>query len=156
MKLSSILSEDLTYLGLRARRKKKALQEIVGFLCRRCPAIDSRKLLDVILAREEIKSTGIGCGIAIPHGITDAVSDLTCALAISKKGIKYDSSDNEPVHLVFVVMSPEMRNVRYLALLASICRTFDDENLRNAVIKAESPAQIIDIITEAEEKKDQR
>ena len=151
MKLSDILSEDLIYINLRARRKKKALQEIVKFLSGRRSVLDSQKLLKTILAREEIGSTGIGCGIAIPHGITDAVRNLTCALAVSKKGVKYGSIDKEPVHLIFVVISPEMRNIHYLAVLASICRTFDDERLRNAVINATSSAEVMDIIREAEE-----
>jgi mannitol/fructose-specific phosphotransferase system IIA component (Ntr-type) len=151
MKLSDILSEDLIYIDLRARRKKKALQEIVKFLSGRRSVLDSQKLLKAILAREEIGSTGIGSGIGIPHGTTDAVRDLTCALAVSKKGVKYGSIDKEPVHLVFVVISPEMRNIHYLAVLASICRTFDDERLRNAVINATSAAEVMDSIREAEE-----
>jgi PTS system fructose-specific IIC component len=150
MKLSSILNEDLICLGLRARRKKKALQEIVKFLSQHRSVTDPRKFLDAMLAREEIKSTGIGCGIAIPHGTTDAVRDLTCALAISKKGVKYASIDREPVHLIFVVMSPDMRNADYLALLASICRKFDNESLRNAAIRAKTPAEVIQLIREAE------
>jgi mannitol/fructose-specific phosphotransferase system IIA component (Ntr-type) len=151
MKLSDVLSEDLIYIDLRARRKKKALQEVIKFLSKRRCVLDSQKLLNAILAREEIRSTGIGCGIGIPHGITDAVRDLTCALAVSKKGVKYGSIDKEPVHLIFVVISPEMRNIHYLAVLASICRAFDDERLRNAVINATSAAEVMDIIREAEE-----
>jgi PTS system fructose-specific IIC component len=151
MKLSSILSEDLIHINLRARRKKRALQEVVRFLSGRHSGLDSHKLLDAILAREEIEPTGIGCGIAIPHGITDAVKVLTCALAVSRKGVKYGSVDREPVHLIFVVIAPEARNVPYLALLASICRTFNDERLRDAVINAKSPAEVMEIIREAEE-----
>jgi PTS system fructose-specific IIC component len=150
MKLSEALSENLIFCNLRARGKEAALVEMIKGFVRSGKAADELALKEAVLSRERLQSTGIGGGIAVPHGVTSTVRDLTCALGVCRKGIKYGAIDSRPVRLMFMFINNKARDVQYLALLASVCRLFDDKLLCEKVVNAEAPRRVLDLIREQE------
>ena len=96
--------------------------------------------------REAIGTTGVGQGVAIPHGRTDTVNSLVGAFGISKQGIDFDSLDGEPVHLVFLLLSPFDSGGHHLRALARISRLFKDKFFRQALIDARSVEEVLKII----------
>lgn len=150
MRLSETLSEDLVICGLKARTKRKALLELVCQIAKCGIISDEEALKEAVLGRERLQSTGIGHGIAVPHGIMKPASGLVCALGISRRGISYNSIDNRPVYLIFLFVNNRTRDVRYLSLLASVCRLFENESIRKTVIAASNPEEVLEIIRQEE------
>lgn len=146
MRLSEALSEDLILCGLKGRTKRKALLAMIRRLTELGMAPDESDLKEAVLGREVLQSTGIGRGVAVPHGITGAVEDLTCVMGISPTGVKYGSIDGKPVHLVFLFVNNRTRDVRYLTLLANVCRLFESDSFRQKVISASNPREVMELI----------
>lgn len=146
MKLSKALCEDLILCGLKGRSKRSALLAMIHRLTELGRADNESDLKKAVLGREVLQGTGIGCGIAVPHGITKAVGDLTCVMGISPAGIKYSSIDGQPVHLIFLFVNNRTRDVRYLTLLANVCRLFDNDDFRRKVLCAEDPREVMALI----------
>ncbi len=145
MKPSDLLAPDLIRLNLRSSTKEEVLKELVWML-------DVREeyrpiLLDMVLQREALGSTGLGEGVAIPHGRSLIVNHLHLVCGISKKGIFFQAIDRKKVHLFFLVIAPhrEVSN-QYLPLLGSIAKLASDpeniERLRNA----ETPEQCLELL----------
>ena len=96
MTLLDIISLDSTIVGLESDSKEAIIEELVGCLQIGTAITDREKVLQAVLDREKIMSTGIGDGIAIPHGKSDAVTGLAAALGIHKRGVDFESLDGEP------------------------------------------------------------
>lgn len=152
MRLSDALSEDLIFCSLKGRTKESALLEMIEGLVRSGKAADEDALREAVLSRERLQSTGIGGAIAVPHGVTGTVRGLTCALGVCRRGLKYGAIDNRPVRLIFMFINNKARDVQYLALLASVCRLFDDEELCLKVAQCATARRILDLIREHEAK----
>jgi PTS system nitrogen regulatory IIA component len=152
MRLSDALSEDLIFCNLRGRTKEAALIEMIRGLVRSGKAADEDALSEAVLTRERLQSTGIGGAIAVPHGVTGTVRNLTCALGVCPGGLKYGAIDNRPVNLIFMFINNKARDVQYLALLASVCRLFEDEELRTKVSQSATARSILELIREREAK----
>lgn len=150
MKLSELLKRERIILDLEAQTKDEAIDELLQLLTASEEVKDSVEFLKSIEAREKLESTGIGSGIGIPHGITDAVRSVVCAMGISRRGIDFGSLDGEPVHLVFLLGIPKSEAREYLNLLAHICRLFKDEESRKEITDATSTERLIGAITERE------
>ena len=103
------------------------------------------------MEREELGSTGVGQGVAIPHGKTIAVSDLVSAFGLSKGGVDFDALDGAPVHLFFLLLAPEGAAGSHLKALARISSLLKDKYFRKALIDANSSADVLKIIREEEE-----
>ncbi len=150
MKLSQALSENLIFCHLKGQTKETALNEMIRGLVRSGKAADENALREAVLGREKLQSTGIGGGIAVPHGVTGTVRSLTCALGVCRDGLKYGAIDKRPVHLVFMFVNNKARDVQYLALLASVCRLFDDKLFCEKVVESTAPDGVLDLIRERE------
>jgi len=150
MRLSEVLSEDLIFCNLRGRTKEAALSEMIKGLCISGRAGDEIALRDAVFGREKLQSTGIGGGIAVPHGVTGTVRSLTCALGVCRGGLKYGAIDKRPVHLLFMFINNKARDVQYLALLASVCRLFDNEALCSKVVESTDACHVLELIREQE------
>ncbi|OHB99993.1 MAG: hypothetical protein A2Z58_00250, partial [Planctomycetes bacterium RIFCSPHIGHO2_12_42_15] len=111
---------------------------------------DEIDLLKKVIEREKIKSTGIGGGIGIPHAQTTGVTDTIACLGTSGQGIEFNSLDDKPVHLVFLIATKERTNSTYLGLLSRIARLFIDESFKQRIIKSASPEEIMNLILEKE------
>ncbi len=105
-------------------------------------------LINALKEREEIMSTGIGFGIAIPHAKIKNVKHMTFAVGISRKGIDFDSMDGKPVHLIILVVAGERQHKDYLRLLSRIMGLLKKPDMRDRIIESESPESIIKFLAE--------
>ncbi len=108
-----------------------------------CTNID--ELIAALKEREEIMSTGIGFGIAVPHAKINTVTKMAFAIGISKKGINFNSIDEEPVHVIIMVAAGEKQHKKYLKLLSNIMSILKNEKIKEKIINSESADEIIKI-----------
>ena len=104
-----------------------------------------------IFDREKIMSTGVGSGFAIPHGKTDAVSDIVAAFAVTAQAIDYQSLDDQPVRLVFLLVGRDNMVGPHIKLLSRISRLMNKEDFRKQLLEAKSPREIFEIFQKEEE-----
>ena len=134
--------------------KEGAIAEIVEFLIRsHGVSMDMyEELLDAVLTREAQMSTGIGNGIAVPHGIVDleGAPYIWGSIGISREGIRFDSLDEEPGHMVILVITPEEHREKHLKVLAEISRMMKKKETREAVFNASTASEIYEIFRELE------
>jgi nitrogen PTS system EIIA component len=152
MKITDFLKEDCVLLPVKNRDKKGAISELLALLKEKGYIKDSQDILDSVMEREKLGSTGIGQGIAVPHTKTEQIEDLVGAVGISNDGISFDALDGEPVYIVFLILAPSKSIGLHLKALAKIARLLKDKTFRNALRKSSQPSEIIKIIKEDEEK----
>ncbi|MDR1942430.1 MAG: PTS sugar transporter subunit IIA [Endomicrobium sp.] len=146
MKIMDFLSPDAITVDLKSADKKSAIVELVEILKSVKKVKKTDEIIDVILEREKLGSTGIGQGVAIPHGKTDALQEQIGVLGISRKGIEFNSLDGEPVHIVFLLVGPVEVAGQHLKALSRISRLFKDKFLRQAIRDASTKEEVIKII----------
>lgn len=151
MKIRDFLKVDSTSVDLQSKSKKEVIKEMVQLLSKSKKIKDIDKMVKILMDREELGSTGIGQGIAIPHGKSDAVSEISAAFGISKKGINYEALDGEPVNLIFLLMAPHDSAGVHLKALAKISRLLKDKFFRQALREAKSSEEVMKIIKEEDE-----
>jgi fructose-specific phosphotransferase system IIA component len=144
------LKKDRVILDLQARTKDEAVDELIQCLMSAAEVKNPAEFVKSVKAREKLESTGIGGGVGIPHGITDAVRSVVCAMGISKRGIDFDALDGNPVHFIFLLGIPKTEAREYLNLLARICRLFRDEQWRSQITHLTSVNRLMEVITERE------
>ena len=137
MRIADFLDPRAVEADLRASNKPGVLRELVGLTLRANPDLDPNQLVDALLRREKLQSTGIGDGIAIPHGKTDGVPDIVGCLGRSVEGVDYQSLDGQPSHLFFTLLVPANQHGVHLKALARISRLFKDPGVREALLAAE-------------------
>ena len=146
MKIMDFLCPGAISIDLKAQDKKAAITEIVDMLVKAKKIKKSAEVITTVLEREKLGSTGIGQGVAIPHGKTDAVSEQIGALGISQKGVEFNSLDGEPVHLMFFLVGPVEVAGQHLKALSRISRLFKDKFFRQSLREAKSAEEVIKII----------
>jgi len=146
MKIMDFLSPDAIIVDLKATDKKSAIIELVDVLKDTKKVKDTDEIVDVVLEREKLGSTGIGQGVAIPHGKTDALQEQVGVLGISRKGIEFNSLDGEPVNIVFLLVGPVEVAGQHLKALSRISRLFKDKFLRQAIKDAKTVDEVLKII----------
>ena len=155
MKISDFLHDKAVSADLKAVDKVSAIKELVALLvsagCIRRD--DQQALVETLLSREELGSTGIGQGVGIPHGKSDAVKDLVAAFGRSPAGVDFDSLDGEPVQLFFLLVAPSASAGPHLKALARISRLLKDKYFREALKSAKDDREIIRIIKEEDAKR---
>ena len=151
MTLLDILSADSTLVDLKGETKEDIIAELVDTLAVGDAISDRDKVLQAVLEREKIMSTGIGDGIAIPHGKSDAVEKLVAALGTQRRGVDFEALDGEPAHVFFLLVSPANVSGPHIKALARISRLLKNDDFKKKLIAAETAAEIIEII-ETEER----
>jgi len=151
MHLSQLLNPQSVDVQLRSKTKREAIAELVALLEKSHGLSSGGEILDRVLKREAMMSTGIGNGIAIPHGKARAVDRLVAACAVSRTGVEYDSVDGEPATLFILLVSPEDVGGPHVKVLANISRLLKDENVRESLKRAESPEAFLSRLKEFEE-----
>ena len=154
MNLLDILSEKSVIVGLQGETKEEIIEELVDSLEEGVAISDRDKVLQSVLDREKIMSTGIGDGIAIPHGKSDAVITLSAALGTQKRGANFEALDGEPAYVFFLLVSPANISGPHIKALARISRLLKNEDFKKRLTAASSPEELIGEISE-EEKKNQ-
>lgn len=151
MHLSQLLNPQAVRVSLHAKSKREAIAELVELLERAHGIPSGGEVLDRVLKREAMMSTGIGNGIAIPHGKARALDRLLSACGVSRAGIDFDSVDGQPATLFILLVSPEDVGGPHVKVLANISRLLKDEGVRESLKNAESSEQFLSLLREFEE-----
>jgi nitrogen PTS system EIIA component len=150
--LLDFFEEELFIPELKARTKDAALQEMVKRLTSTGRIKDDGILLEMLHQRESLGSTGIGRGVAVPHGRSLAIGRLTIILGRSAEGIDFEAMDGKPVHLVFLTVAPpQERSNLYLPVLGKIVEVVKSARIRKLLLNAEDFKQVAGIISEVDE-----
>ena len=140
-----LLEQQCIILELEATAKDAALRELVDAVHAHYPHLDQEAMNRVLSEREQLGSTGIGNGIAIPHGkLPDMKNQLLC-LGRSRQGIAFDAMDNRPVHLIAMLISPQSMAEEYLQALAQLSRVLKDRATRSNILQADTSEEIVEI-----------
>ncbi len=148
MKLMDFLIPDAIEPDMKSTTKTDAIRELVALLDRAGSINQEDAVAEVVLEREELGTTGIGEGIAVPHGKSSAVENLLAAFGRSKRGIDFKALDNQPVHLFFLLVAPENSTGPHLIALARISRLLKNRDFRKALMDAEDKAEILAMFEE--------
>ena len=148
MNIQDMLKKEFIIEDLKSRTKKEVLIELADVFLRDDTDIDRSAMIEVLLKREKLGSTGIGDGIAIPHGKLAGLEKLVVSFGRSRGGVDFDSLDGRPVHIFFLLMAPENSAGQHLKALARISRMLKDVSFRESLIKAESSENIYNLIVE--------
>ena len=148
MTIISQLREEMIVPELAAKSKKEALTELAATVHGAHPEIDLDTLYEVLRTREKLGSTGIGDGIAIPHGKIKGLKEIIICFGRSAKGVHFDSHDNKPAHLFFLLLAPEESAATYLGCLAELSRFLKNPGIRSKLMHAKGRKEIAEIFAE--------
>ncbi len=154
MKISELIDEHLIITELAGKSKQQILEELSDHLALHKQGIDSDKLLRVLIEREKLGSTGIGNGIAIPHGKLEGLDNIALVFGKSSGGIDFESIDGKPVHLVFLLVAPSNSAGVHLKALARISRLLKDKNFREKLLHASDARNLYQIVVTEDDKID--
>jgi PTS system nitrogen regulatory IIA component len=152
MKIMEYLDEEWMIPELQGTDKASILKELSSVLVKPCQVTSVEELLQVIVDREKLGSTGIGEGIAIPHGRLKKLKKFIISFGRSSRGVDFDSIDQKPSQLFFLVMAPENSAVDNLKLLGRIVTLLKEPSFKRRLIEAPSRKDLFQIISEEDEK----
>ncbi|MBS4035019.1 MAG: PTS sugar transporter subunit IIA [Ignavibacterium sp.] len=150
MKVSDLLKTKVVISELNSTRKNDALNELLDLFRDDPRVLDLEKVRTAVMDREQIMSTGVGKGFAIPHGKTSAVTEIIGAFGKSAKSIDYDSLDGKPVNLIFLLVGKDTLVSSHIKLLSRISRLMNKDDFRDRLTNANSPEEIINLFVEEE------
>ncbi len=150
MKLLELLDSSVVKLGLESTDKEESFEELVDLLVRSGRLADREAALDALYRREEMKSTGIGNGVAIPHGKDETIREIVAAAGTSAGGIEFDAIDGKPVHLVFLVLAEVNNPGPHLQTLSEIAMCLNEPGMYDRLINAKTPEEFLRHIELAE------
>ncbi|MDR4503958.1 MAG: PTS sugar transporter subunit IIA [Candidatus Scalindua sp.] len=155
MKLIDFIEEDTILGDLKSTDKESVIREMVEVLCnlKKIDESDINDVMDALLRREKVGSTGIGKGVAVPHTKHKCVTKITGAFARSLKGVEFDALDGEPVYLFFLLISPHDSTDLHLSALEKISMAIRNPDFRNFIKQASDKSEIVGILKEVDEVK---
>ncbi len=151
MNIAQLLDPKAIVADLRGSGKKEILAELTDALLNSDPKLDRDNILKVLLERERLGSTGIGDGVAIPHGKLKDLDNLLISFGLSRQGVDFDSMDGKPAQLFFLLVAPEESVGVHLKTLARISKLLKSTAVRERLLAATDSAEIHKIISEEEE-----
>lgn len=151
MKLKDILKKSAVCGELKSTDKKDVLEELSALTATAYPNLSSDQVLQVLLEREKLGSTGVGNGVAIPHGKIPGLNSIVAVFGRSKKGIEFQSHDHKPALLFFVLLAPENVVGIHLQALARLSRLLKEEAIRNTLFEVQDE-NLYDILIAEDEK----
>ncbi|MBC6357317.1 PTS fructose transporter subunit IIC [Lactobacillus helsingborgensis] len=154
MKIKDILAPESMIMSLKATNKEDAVKEMADLEVKTGIVNDEDEFIKSIWARENESTTGIGEGIAMPHARNKTINKARVLFAKSEKGIDYNSLDGQPVHLFFMITAPDGADNTHLEALAKLSGLLIDPDLVNALKKAQTPEEVIQLFEDAEKQKD--
>ncbi len=150
MNISDILPHDAIKVPLEATHKQAAIEELIDLLAKQGYVTDGPALKRAVWEREQQRSTGIGEGLAIPHGKSTSARALTMAIGMPKEPIEFGSIDRKPVRLIILLVSPADRIAEHIQALGKVSRLMVNPQFRNACYEAKSADELFDLIRKAE------
>ena len=151
LKIMDFLSPGAVLPELTAVTKRAVLEELVGVLAKEGKVKDAKITVDVLMERENLGSTGIGQGIAIPHAKTDQAGQVTAAFGLSRRGVQFDALDGDPVNIFFLLVAPPDAAALHLKALARISRLLKDKFFRQALRETKTPVEILKLIKDEDQ-----
>ena len=153
MKITEILNKSSIKVGIESIEKEDVLKELVDVLAEVEEIGDKKSILRALVERENLGSTGIGQGIAIPHGKTEKVKDLVAVLGVSHKGVNFESLDGELVYILFLLVAPKDTAGPHLKALAQISRLLRDSYFCELLKRCKTSEEVFELIRREEDKK---
>jgi mannitol/fructose-specific phosphotransferase system IIA component (Ntr-type) len=150
MRLSEMLTPAAVLLRLKAKAKREAIVELVEALESAHGFRSQGEILDRVIKREAMMTTGIGHGVAIPHGKARSAPRPAAAIGLSAEGLPFESDDGQPAHIVVLLVSPENAAPEHVRVLANISRLLKEESVRRALREAPSQEAFLDALRAAE------
>jgi len=151
MKITEMLKQEFILEELEGRGKKDVLAELSGVFKTPGINLDSKEMLKVLLEREKLGSTGIGEGIAIPHGKMAGLKEMVISFGRSSKGVDFETLDGRPAHLFFLLMAPENSSGLHLKVLAKISKMLKDNAFRKNLREAGTRSDLFRVISEKDD-----
>ena len=151
MKVSELLNPGVIISDLKGSKKEEVINELIDLFKNDSRVEDVEKVRSAVLDREKIMSTGVGKGFAIPHGKTNSISDIIAAFGKTKNPVDYNALDNQPVHLVFLLVGKDNLVSKHIKLLSRISRMMNKDDFRNQLLEANSAEEILNIFHKEEE-----
>ena len=152
MKIVDLLHPDAIIPNLQSRSKDEALAELADALLKVAGDLNRSEVIDVLHERERLGSTGIGDGVAIPHGKLKSLDSLLISFARSADGVDFDAMDGKPAHLFFLLVAPEESVGVHLKMLARISKILKNPAVREQLVQASDAQQLYQIIADEEER----
>jgi nitrogen PTS system EIIA component len=152
MKIVDLIKRDMVVPALKATEKRGILEELATYMGGHHPRIDRAMLAKVLVEREQLASTAIGEGVAIPHGKLASVGEIVACLGRAPGGVEFDSMDGQPTYLFFVLVAPESSTGAHLKALARISRVFKDPEFRRRLLAAPDSESMYHVIAEEDAK----
>jgi fructose PTS system EIIBC or EIIC component len=149
-KISELLPRSAIVLNLQSKEKFEVINELVRPLLETGAITEESEFVSAIVRRENMESTGIGLGVAIPHARTRAVSSIVLAFGRSDTGVDFSSLDGKPSHLIFLIAAPEEQKTEYIMTLARLSKLLRKDEVRIGLNKAGSPDDIVRVIQQHE------
>lgn len=151
MKVTEILKKEFIIPGLKSKQKDDAINELINLFISDSRVFDIEKVRHAVLDREKIMSTGVGKGFAIPHGKTNAITEIIAAFGKSDTPIEYQSLDNKPVNLVFLLVGKDNLVSAHIKLLSRISRMMNKDDFRESLLNANTSEEIFELFKKEEE-----
>ena len=151
MQITDMFKKEYIIEELKANSKRAVLGELSEIFTRYHTGIQNEAMVEVLLDREKLGSTGIGDGIAIPHGKLKGLESLVISFGRSHGGIDFDAIDGKPVHIFFLLMAPESSTGQHLKALAKISRMLKDQEFRNSLMSAKNAEELYRKIADKDE-----
>ena len=152
MTLADVFNPNIIKVGLESDDKDELFEEMVQVIIDSDSSLSRGKLLLALEQRESLMSTGIIHDVAVPHGKTDAVKNIVGCIGVSKKGIDYESLDDSPVHLVFMLIYPNDFGEASLQIFKKLAIILDDANFRQEILSQNSANGIYDVLCRYEDR----
>ena len=152
MKIVDLIKRDMVVPALQATDKRGILEELAAYMASRHPRIEKSALAKVLIEREQLASTAIGEGVAIPHGKLASVGEIVACLGRATAGVEFDSMDGQPTYLFFVLVAPDSSTGAHLKALARISRVFKDPEFRRRLLAAPDGEAMYTVVAEEDAK----
>jgi fructose-specific phosphotransferase system IIA component len=148
--LNELLTPERVRVPLRGGSKQDLLRELVALLHEAGAVADAEGVLASVRQREELLSTGVGSGVAIPHGKSNSVPELVMAAGVTREPVDFDSLDGQPVRLMFLLVGPENAAGQHVKALSRISRMVRRDGFRERLVAAQSADEFMALLAEAE------
>jgi len=148
VRIARFVQKDCINLHLKARKKETALEEMFAMLKKAPQVTDVETIRRAVKAREILVTTGVGRGIAIPHGRCQGIHDCVIGVGLSQKGVDFESLDGKPVHIIFLIAASEVAGFPYAQLLSRVMHLLHSEPTQQRLLSSQTPEQLVGLLEE--------
>ncbi|MEO5573484.1 MAG: PTS IIA-like nitrogen regulatory protein PtsN [Gammaproteobacteria bacterium] len=147
MNIADLITPERVGYGIKASSRKRVLELLSNMIVNAQPQLTQKNVFESLLARERLGGTGLGRGLALPHGRLKNLDRPLGAFVQLESGVDFDANDRQPVDLLFALLVPEQSTDEHLQILATLAQMFSDKQLREQLRMAESGDALFDLLT---------